>query len=115
MSKSPSKKQTPALQNQIIPSTVIGVANSFDALVNEGDETQSFGGKTRVTCNVIQQKNAKDLAARLGTAIDKYHLDEQSQVPDDPTTTMHISNTELDKMVENAHAAMMINTTPKLG
>lgn len=61
--KSPSKNQSPGLQNQIVPSKVIGVSASFDALVNKGehamkeaknmeqqmDETRSVAGKTSST------------------------------------------------------------------
>ncbi|OIT08520.1 hypothetical protein A4A49_09630 [Nicotiana attenuata] len=60
VNKSPSKKQSPGVQNQIVPSNIIGVSNSFDALVNEcehvtkeaenkeqqmDDDTRSVAGK----------------------------------------------------------------------
>nr|XP_018632394.1 uncharacterized protein LOC108948139 [Nicotiana tomentosiformis] len=68
VNKSPSKKQTPSLQNQIVPSKVIGVSKSFDALVNEDehakkeaknkeqqmdDESQSVAGKTSSTAMMM--------------------------------------------------------------
>ncbi|OIT03524.1 hypothetical protein A4A49_03098 [Nicotiana attenuata] len=76
VNKSPSKKQSPGVQNQIVSSNVIGVSNSFDALVNEGDhatkedenkeqqmddETRSIAGKTSSTRSEKQQINAKDI------------------------------------------------------
>ncbi|OIT06779.1 hypothetical protein A4A49_24282 [Nicotiana attenuata] len=88
VNKSPSKKQTPGIQNQILSSPVIGVSNSFDALVNEGehdmneaknkeqqrdDETRSVDGKISFIGNISQQKSAEDIDARLGIATVKNH------------------------------------------
>ncbi|OIT08832.1 hypothetical protein A4A49_63818, partial [Nicotiana attenuata] len=69
VNKSPRNKQTPSLQNQIVPSKDIGVSNSFDALVNEGehvseeqqmdDKTRPVAGNNNSTGSEKQQKNAK--------------------------------------------------------
>ncbi|OIT20256.1 hypothetical protein A4A49_38583, partial [Nicotiana attenuata] len=123
VNKSPRKKQTPDLQNQIVPSNAIGVSNSFDALVNEGEhftkeaeskeqqmdnDTRSIAEKMSSTGTVKQNINAKDIGATLDN-----HIGETTKIHDAATTTMHISNPELDKMVNNAQAAMLMNTTSK--
>ncbi|OIS98570.1 hypothetical protein A4A49_20295, partial [Nicotiana attenuata] len=130
VNKSTSKKQSTGVQNQIVPSNVHWVLNSFDAFVNEGEHvtkeaenreqqmgegTRSIGGNTSSTGNEKQQINAEDIGARLVIATGDNHTGEASQVPDVPISTMNISNTDLTKMVENAQAAMMMNTTPKNG
>ncbi|XP_016455156.2 uncharacterized protein LOC107779276 [Nicotiana tabacum] len=123
VNKSPSKKQTPMLQNQIVPSKAIGVSNSFDALVNEGEhvnEEQHMGyeirpdaEKTNFTGSEKEQKNEAD-SVRLEIASGGNHNGETSQIHAADTPTLHISNSELDKMVNDVVAAMMMNTTPKI-
>nr|XP_016475923.1 PREDICTED: uncharacterized protein LOC107797536 [Nicotiana tabacum] len=68
VNKSTNKKQATGAQNHIVPSNVIGVSNSFDALVNEGehvtkeaentgqqmdDDTRSIVGKTSSTAMLM--------------------------------------------------------------
>ncbi|OIT34207.1 hypothetical protein A4A49_64375 [Nicotiana attenuata] len=128
VNKSPRKKQTPDLQNQIVPSNAIGVSNSFDALVNEGEhftkeaeskeqqmdnDTRSIAEKMSSTGTEKQNINAKDIGATLEIATGDNHIGETTKIHDAATTTMHISNPELDKMVNNAQAAMLMNTTSK--
>jgi len=41
-------------------------------------------------------------------------LARQVKVPTTAILTIHISNPELAKMVKDAHASMLMNTTPKI-
>lgn len=128
VNKSPSKKQTSGPQNQIAPSNVIGISNSFDALVNEGeistkdaenkeqymdDDTLSIAGKISSTGGEKQQQNTEDIDAPLGVASIDNHSAEPSQIHVAATPTQTISNMDLAKMVNDAPVAMMRNTSPK--
>nr|XP_033511692.1 uncharacterized protein LOC117276467 [Nicotiana tomentosiformis] len=77
------------------------------------DESRSVAAKTSSTGSEKQQKNAKDIGARLEIATVDNHTGEASPIPAAATTTLHISNSELAKMVKDAQVAMMMNTTPK--
>ncbi|OIT37351.1 hypothetical protein A4A49_22382 [Nicotiana attenuata] len=47
MNRTPSKKKSPGLQNQILSSKTIGVSNSFDALVNEHEQDSKEARNTK--------------------------------------------------------------------
>ncbi|OIT40358.1 hypothetical protein A4A49_05306 [Nicotiana attenuata] len=80
VNRTPSKKQSPGLQNQILLSKTIGVSNSFDALVNEpehdvkeagntmqqiGDESRLITGRTNSSGSRVQQQTSNEIGARL--------------------------------------------------
>ncbi|XP_070030762.1 uncharacterized protein [Nicotiana sylvestris] len=108
--RSPSKKAASDIKILEREAETFKCSNFFDALLNVHEKGEK---EARNILQLVQGDTS--LNDRLGIATDKNHIVEASQVHDDPTTTMHISNTELAKMVENAQATMMINTTPKNG
>lgn len=46
VNRSLTKKQTPTLHSQIVSSTIIGISNSFDALLCEGEHAMNEAGHT---------------------------------------------------------------------
>jgi len=108
--RSPSKKEASDIKILERAAETFKCSNSFDALLNVHEQGEK---EARNILQLVQGDTG--LNDRLGIATDKNHIVEASQVHDDPTTQMHISNTELAKIVENAQAAMMMNTTPKNG
>ncbi|OIT30509.1 hypothetical protein A4A49_56981, partial [Nicotiana attenuata] len=115
VNRSPSKRNSPAVKNQIIVQRQTDVSNSFDALINEHVHVMKEAGKSmhQVDHNAIsksgeisvlgsgkQQETSKNLGARetVSQEIDtaKYRNATTIQTSTAAVPTIHISNPVLD-------------------
>lgn len=87
---------------------------SNSALANMVKDAQAEEEKVGSTGNQKQQNNANDIDARVHIVNVNANTCEASQAPTASTPTLLISNLELAKMVKDAQAAMMMNTTTKI-
>ncbi|XP_070007488.1 uncharacterized protein [Nicotiana sylvestris] len=114
----PSKKQSPGLQNQFLSSKTIGVSNSFIALVNEheqdakeagntkqhiGDEARPITEKTSSSGSGVQQQTSKEIGARVHGSTEIVYFDDLNiQMPSEAIPTLQFSSQELANMIKES-------------